>query len=185
MKKKSASTAALYEVLPKGYLEFLESNKKLHETYLAVLDQMSKMTVKMSEAADKILEQPAASIMWMKVIERLQKVEEVLEQNNIDLQLIGDQKVYPIPFCDKFVVHMGAICKKQALEPIPPEEPVFVVRARDKFALRLLNLHLALCADDNATTWQLESVKRSIRAFEFFKHTYPERMKQPGITQGK
>jgi len=60
-------------------------------------------------------------------------------------------------------------------EPIPDDEPKFLVRGRDHLATWLLARFQTLCVEDGC---------RLIADFIRFRDEHPERMKQPGSTRG-
>lgn len=116
-------------------------------------------------------------------LEQLEEAKHIIAER---LQTIEEQLgILPKPLTGKFVIYKNRICKKDTLEPIPEEEPVFILRGRDKFAIRLLRFFDSLCREDGATEWQLNVNKETLGAFERFAREHPERMKQPGITMGK
>lgn len=79
----------------------------------------------------------------------------------------------------------GAIVKISNGEVIPDDEPLFLFRARDSKALKILRVYRELCAEDGDTAlWQVEKMNDAIQRFVDFKTEHPERMKQPGITRG-
>lgn len=67
-------------------------------------------------------------------------------------------------------------------EKIPDDEPLFLFRARDKFALVVLNHYLKTCTTE-CNDLHIEGIKQTIRKFEEFCEKHPERMKQPGVTK--
>lgn len=85
----------------------------------------------------------------------------------------------------KFAIVENKIIKMSNGEVIPEEEPIIIMRGRDHLALAVLNFYYDISVSDGCTGYQLEGVKGRIKAFEDFKAKYPERMKQPGITEGK
>ena len=75
-------------------------------------------------------------------------------------------------------------------QPIPLNEPLVLIRARDLFAIPLLLCYRALVQvawypDEEAKKEHLESNDRSIRSFEEFANLHPDKMKLPNITRGK
>jgi hypothetical protein len=70
-------------------------------------------------------------------------------------------------------------------EPIPEEEPVFILRARDTLAISTLEHYAGMSNDDGCTNDHLRGMGCVIRAFKAFKSNYAERMKQPGCTRGR
>lgn len=69
--------------------------------------------------------------------------------------------------------------------PIPDDEPVFLLRARDRLAMRLLAYYATLSRADSCTEYHLRGINGAIIAFDEFRSAHPERMKQPGITEGR
>lgn len=67
------------------------------------------------------------------------------------------------------------LVNRETHEPIPFEEPVFIFRARDRWALAALAHYQGLC--DNAQHKQI--VEQRMRDFEEFASAYPERIKEP------
>jgi len=68
--------------------------------------------------------------------------------------------------------------------PIPIDEPLFLLRARDRNALALIERYREVCTDDGCTDYQLSGIDNRIVAFREFAKKHPDRMKQPGITRG-
>jgi hypothetical protein len=69
-------------------------------------------------------------------------------------------------------------------EIIPEEEPIWVLRGHDKFALNILRRYISLCEIDNCSEIQMIGMHDVYARFERFYENYPKRMKQPGITKG-
>jgi len=84
----------------------------------------------------------------------------------------------------KFHIESDSIIKTSNGEVIPEEEPVFLLRARDYLALRLLQKYRRMCVSDGCTDYQLSGVDASIERFSDFTLKFNARMKQPGITRG-
>lgn len=68
---------------------------------------------------------------------------------------------------------------------IPEDEPLFLLRGRDRLALATLHEYQQLCIEDDCTKFHLDGVDQIIKAFQRFRYNFPERMKQPGCTEGK
>jgi hypothetical protein len=85
----------------------------------------------------------------------------------------------------KFAVDGDRIIKTTNGEVLPPEEPLFLFRARDHLALPALRAYLAMCEADGCTGYQLDEMRAIIEEFEQFKRQHADRMKQPGCTLGK
>lgn len=86
---------------------------------------------------------------------------------------------------EKFHVDGDKIVKTSNGEAIPDDEPVFLIRARDRLAIRALYAYQALSANDHCNDYHFEHLNKDIKAFEQFAKDHPERMKQPSITRGK
>ena len=65
------------------------------------------------------------------------------------------------------------------------DEPVFLLRARDKLAVDALFGYWRFCKDANCTSYQMQVIEREIQRFQVYAHTHPKAMKQPGSTAGK
>ena len=86
---------------------------------------------------------------------------------------------------NRFSIHNDEIIKTSNGEPIPHEEPLLILRARDRLALPLLRIYQQLSIVDGCNDWFLDQQKVTIKQFEDFAAQYPERMKQPGVTRGR
>lgn len=84
----------------------------------------------------------------------------------------------------KFHIDGNEIIKTSNNTIIPEEEPLFLFRARDKLALRVLRFYQALCIEDRCTDYQLKMLENRIAEFSLFADKHPGAMKQPGITRG-
>lgn len=78
----------------------------------------------------------------------------------------------------------GQIVKIVTGEPIPEDEPIFILRARDRVALGGIHEYLQACIDDGCTEYHIEGILSAYSAFAKFQLEHPDRMKQPGITRG-
>lgn len=85
----------------------------------------------------------------------------------------------------KFHIAGGRIVKTSNGEPIPLDEPVFIMRARDALAVCALKHYRQLSVQDVCTDYHFEKLDGSIARFEQFAREHPERMKQPSVTRGK
>jgi len=68
--------------------------------------------------------------------------------------------------------------------PIPEDEPLFLLRAKDRLAVDALLSYREICRRDGCTDYQLNGVTDIIEAFQRFAAEHPDRMKQPGVTRG-
>jgi hypothetical protein len=69
----------------------------------------------------------------------------------------------------------GKIVNRVSGQAIPDDEPVFVIRARDRHALMALRFYRDLCQD----TGHIDFVEKRIVQFSNFKLNHPDRMKEP------
>ena len=72
----------------------------------------------------------------------------------------------------------------EVLEQIPPEEPVYLLRGRDRRALATLVAYLGICEDDGCSEECLAAVEQLCEHFEQFEKEHltfaPGRDGQPG-----
>jgi len=75
----------------------------------------------------------------------------------------------------------GRICNAATGEPIPADEPIMILRAKDRMAYMALDRYyrLALARCDGA---HCESVAERMQAFQRFSDDHPDRMKIPDTT---
>ncbi len=85
---------------------------------------------------------------------------------------------------EKYSVLDGRIVKTSNGVPIPPDEPMFLFRGRDRLAVPTLVAYKTFCESDECVDYQLEAMERIISKFSQYATTHPELMKQPGITRG-
>jgi hypothetical protein len=83
----------------------------------------------------------------------------------------------------KFFIEDGNLFKNNG-QLVPPEEPVFLLRARDNLAVPLLKEYHELCGRAGCNDWQLQGVEKTISEFEAFSRKNLSKMKQPGKTKG-
>lgn len=70
-------------------------------------------------------------------------------------------------------------------EVLPEDEPLMLIRARDRIAIPGLLKYRELCVADGCNDYILGLLDETIEEFRRFETTHPERMKQPGVTRGK
>lgn len=75
----------------------------------------------------------------------------------------------------KYDIQDGRIVNAASGVPVPEDEPLFVLRGKDKNAALALAYYKKLCADAN------HQMAVNIRLHEFvdFAHEHPDRMKEP------
>ena len=83
----------------------------------------------------------------------------------------------------KFYIENGNVFKTNG-EPVPPEEPIFILRGRDNRALPLLKTYHEMCRLAGCNIWQLEGIAKMIDEFRSFSQDHSDRMKEPGVTKG-
>lgn len=75
----------------------------------------------------------------------------------------------------KYTVRDGRIVNRVSGEAIPDDEPLFIFRARDKFAFAAISYYSSMVpAGEHA-----EAVKKRVEDFLEFQDAHPERMKVP------
>jgi len=77
------------------------------------------------------------------------------------------------------------IVKTSNGQPVPPEEPVFILRGRDNLALGILTVYTIMAKINGCNNQFLEEMTVPLKEFEDFAKKYPSLMKQPGVTGGK
>jgi hypothetical protein len=84
----------------------------------------------------------------------------------------------------KFEIKDNRLVKKSNGEAIPDDEPTFILRGRDELAVSLLKIYHILCKVNGCNSYQLVKNQQTISNFTQFAAEFPDRMKQPGKTQG-
>jgi hypothetical protein len=84
----------------------------------------------------------------------------------------------------KFSIDGERIVKTSNGEPIPNDEPVFLIRARDRLALPLLRIYEQLSNVDGCNDYHFSALYKTIEEFARFAAHNPGRMKQPSVTRG-
>lgn len=69
----------------------------------------------------------------------------------------------------------GQICNGATEEPIPDDEPIFILRAKDVLAEQTLHYYLTMVA----TEQHKQAIKHRIQDFQRFRGEHPDRMKAP------
>lgn len=75
----------------------------------------------------------------------------------------------------KYEFREGYIINRASGEVIPLDEPVFLFRARDVIAVRVLEFYHSQTPDDE----HRQAINIRINDFEGFARQFPERMKEP------
>jgi hypothetical protein len=76
------------------------------------------------------------------------------------------------------------LIKRSNGDPIPEDEPIFILRARDYLALPLLAHYIKLSQVDDCTEHHLQGLNETYRSFDQWQHQNFDKLKQPGITRG-
>ncbi len=84
----------------------------------------------------------------------------------------------------KFHIEGDKLIKTSNGQEIPEDEPIMLIRARDWLALPIIAYYYAMSLRDSCTDYHLSGVWDRMQAFMQFRKDHPERMKQPGCTQG-
>lgn len=79
----------------------------------------------------------------------------------------------------------GQIVKRTTGEPIPDDEPIFILRGRDRLAFHAISAYKNLAHDDRCSDYHMKGIAEALTAFAKFKAEHEDRMKQPGVTLGK
>ena len=82
------------------------------------------------------------------------------------------------------VMQYISVVKTSSGMTIPADEPLFLLRGRDKLALATLEFYRTLCDADGTTQYHLDGMDEMLKRFKEFAATSPT-MKQPGCTMGK
>lgn len=70
-------------------------------------------------------------------------------------------------------MHDGRIVNRKSGEPIPDDEPIFVLRANDQLAVRTLTAYFSAIEDSE----HARAVAARLEDFKRFAREHPERMK--------
>lgn len=74
---------------------------------------------------------------------------------------------------------MPAQCCKDKWPTIPDDEPVFILRAKDKLARKVVAYWLELAAEAGVSVDKQVRVSEHLTAMDMFALDHPERMKIP------
>lgn len=87
--------------------------------------------------------------------------------------------------CGKYHVENDQIVKTSTGEVVPDDEPVFLIRGKDRLALPALFEYMRLCERDGCNAYQLSGCAEMIAQFANWRAANADQMKQPGVTKGK
>jgi hypothetical protein len=82
----------------------------------------------------------------------------------------------------KYTTNGHAIVNRASGEDIPADEPVFIFRARDKNAVKVLQFYAQRC--QHADYHHVAAINKRIKHFRQFASRHPERMKLPDTAAG-
>lgn len=74
------------------------------------------------------------------------------------------------------VTNDGHIINRKTGRIIPDDEPIFILRARDKHAIKVMGNYADLCS----VKGHIDVVNSRIQDFKNFADANPERMREPG-----
>ena len=80
----------------------------------------------------------------------------------------------------KYHIENETIVKTTNGAPIPENEPLFLLRARDRLALPLLKIYRELCEMDGCTQYQIDMCSKRIHDFRVFRDTPPRKHQAAG-----
>jgi len=83
------------------------------------------------------------------------------------------------------VTNAGRFVKLSNGEELPVDEPTFIFRARDILALPRLREYRDALSAVGGKDYAIKAVDEAIKVFEVFSIEHNNRMKQPGITEGR
>jgi len=87
-------------------------------------------------------------------------------------------------FWVKFVESLACLID-DVLDIVPDDEPLFLLRARDRDALNALSAYRNSCRESGCSEEQNTGIAERIGEFIRFRETHPERMKEPGSSYRK
>lgn len=90
-------------------------------------------------------------------------------------ELLEDMKIKQEP---KYKIK-GQIINRETGQPIPDDEPVFILRARDVTAVSTLTAYHKNAGDAGSPPEHLLAVEKRIEQFKKFSEEHPDRMKKP------
>ena len=85
----------------------------------------------------------------------------------------------------KYVPIGDQIVKRSTGEPIPEDEPVFMLRGRDILAIATIRVYLSAALAYPCTEEHCQAVERVLERFYEFRKLHRDRMKEPGITRNQ
>lgn len=84
-----------------------------------------------------------------------------------------------------FHIEGEQLIKTSNNQPIPDDEPVFIIRGRDKLALAIIGYYMGLSETLGSPEQRLSELNKVLVKFQSYADAHSEKMKVPGITLGK
>lgn len=76
------------------------------------------------------------------------------------------------------------LVKTSNCQPVPLDEPVFILRARDGVAAPVIALYRDVCREGGTPQDRLSALAEVIKRFDEYRKEHPEKIKIPGSTHG-
>ena len=86
---------------------------------------------------------------------------------------------------DMFHIENERLVKTSNNQPIPDDEPVFIIRGRDKLALGIIGYYMGLSETLGSPEQRIEQLNQVLVKFQKYTDTHSDKMKVPGSTLGK
>jgi hypothetical protein len=96
--------------------------------------------------------------------------------------LPAGRQLEPIPIDGKFGFKDGKIVNLVSGQEIPEDEPLFLLRGHDHYALEAIHAYQTACVSE-CNELHNAGIQQVREKFCRFQAEHPERMKQPGITR--
>lgn len=84
-----------------------------------------------------------------------------------------------------FHVEGGRLVKTSNGEPVPLDEPLFIIRGRDMLGVPIIAMYMQMAEREGCNDYLLAGVKQVLDSFARFAFEQASKMKQPGVTRGK
>ncbi len=76
----------------------------------------------------------------------------------------------------------GKLRNRSTNKPIPPDEPLFILRAKDAFSVNVLNGYLDQLYSTHQSPEHIKAVELRLGQFQKFQKENPDRVKNPTTT---
>jgi hypothetical protein len=84
---------------------------------------------------------------------------------------------------EMFSIEGERLIKTSNGQPVPEDEPIFILRGRDQLSLRTLHLYIRLCVEEGVPQDRIDELRKVEERFAYFMNSSPT-MKVPGTTHG-